>query len=149
MKLCRGVLKKDFHHGPTRGGKAESNRYHNQYHETLQGYVDQFGVAPPSDIWPTVEDRFKNADQFVRINHAGYWLLPKPPRYLTALLISPVFLAACTQGEDGYDFWFYVKVAFGIYIVYKILQWLYRHGGGKGSGGGCGSGCSGCGGCGG
>ena len=144
--MCQGILEKPFHHGPTKGGEAEALKYHRQYEETLRLYAVEFGVRAPDDIWPQPEVRFRHADQFIRTNRARCWILTKPSPAMTTLLMSPLLIAACTQSEDNSDFWFYVKVAFGVYIVYKVLQWLYRHGGGKGSGGaGC-SGCSGCGG---
>ena len=148
IDLCRDILKKDLHHGPTKGGRMESEKYQTQYQDTIDLYLQEFGEAPPQDIWPDLHNRFKNADQFVRINKSGYWLLQKPSRIVAPLVLAPLLLVACTSEEFESDFWFYAKVALGVYVVYKVLKWLVVLSGGKGGGSGCGTGCSGCGGCG-
>jgi len=149
LELCQSILKKDFHHGPTKGGKSELAKYKRQYQDTLALYTKEFGMPPPRDIWPGLSDRFRDADKFIRINASTYWLLPKLPRLTIPLIMFPLFLVACTWEEGASEFWFYVKVAFGIFVAYKVIQWLSKLGNGKGGdGSGCG-GCSGCGVCGG
>jgi uncharacterized protein (TIGR04222 family) len=75
---CSEVLGFPFHHGPTRGGSTEQAKYTDWYGRTLASYEACFGEPPPSDIWPTVEDRFKNASAFRRVNTREVWILPKP-----------------------------------------------------------------------
>ena len=56
--LCRGVLGREIHHDPTRGGAAEDDKHVRMYEDTLKAYEAAFGAKPPSDIWPSVERRF-------------------------------------------------------------------------------------------
>ncbi|HEY0653055.1 MAG TPA: hypothetical protein VGD65_08000 [Chryseosolibacter sp.] len=47
-----GVLKREVHHGPTRGGPEEKEKFQNAYAQTLQHYRITFQCEPPSDLWP-------------------------------------------------------------------------------------------------
>ena len=46
--LCRNVIRRPLHHGPTKGGSAETQRFHEQYRQTLASYREAFGEEPPS-----------------------------------------------------------------------------------------------------
>jgi hypothetical protein len=46
-----------FDHGPTKGGKAENDKYEDQYERTLILYKYFFGEAP-EHIWEPMEVRF-------------------------------------------------------------------------------------------
>lgn len=48
--LCRTVLQKPLHHEP--GGPGEGDRFLEQYRHTRQLYEQEFGEAPPAEIWP-------------------------------------------------------------------------------------------------
>ncbi len=76
--LCGGVLGRPLHHGPTRGGSEEHEKYFRLYERTLRSYTAAFGSPPPADIWPTAELRFGEDLAFVRVNHHRYWVIPKP-----------------------------------------------------------------------
>lgn len=78
--LCDEVLGRPLHHGPTKGGAQEGDRFEEQYERTLSSYRDAFGEQPPADIWPSSEARFGEAKDFVRVNRQRVWLLPKPWR---------------------------------------------------------------------
>jgi hypothetical protein len=65
--LCRDVLGKQLHHGPTQGGAAEDRKFHGWYERTLASYRRFFG-EPPQDIWPDANERFDERHDFVRIN---------------------------------------------------------------------------------
>ncbi len=75
---CQEVLGFPFHHGPTRGGRPEQTKYADWYARTLASYQQWFGTPPPSDIWPSAEDRFAGAAAFRRVNTAQVWIVPKP-----------------------------------------------------------------------
>ena len=145
--LCKNILKSELHHGPTKGGTKEQNKYSEQYLTTLNLYKEEFNEDPPQDIWPDVQKRFKNADKFLRINTTDYLLIKNPLKLLFPVLFTPVIALATTNENTDSDVWFYLKVIFGVYIAYRIIKWLIKHSNGRG--GGCGSGCSGCSGCGG
>ena len=144
--MCRNILKRDLHHGPTKGGKQEQNKYKQQYQFTLDLYTQEFGEVPPDDIWPSVKTRFKHVDKFVRINSSQFWMIKKHYGLIAPIFFVPVLAIASIDETSESDFWFYLKIIFGVYIAYKVIQWIWRNGGGRGNGGGCGTGCSGCGG---
>jgi hypothetical protein len=66
--FCPAVLGRDLHHGPTRGGGTERERFYRQYAATLAAYEATFGEAPPADIWPSARKRFFVDPQGVRVN---------------------------------------------------------------------------------
>jgi hypothetical protein len=150
-ELCGTVLGRELHHFPTKGGDQEQGRFRIQYEKTLAIYEREFGHPPPAAIWPPVDARFRNTEHFVRINRATHWPVKKPERWLVRggiLLSIPLFLAACSEDLGDYDIWFWLKLAFGLFVLYKLFDWLDSGGRGGGGGWGCG-GCSGCSGCGG
>ena len=150
-EFCQGILGFDLHHNPTKGGAAEQHRYMDQYRRTLWLYEDVYGEKPPADVWPPAEERFLAADRFVRVNKRDAWVIKKPNPWAETLFLvvtAPLVLIACTDGWGDNDIWFWLKVVFGVYVLYNIFSWL-GSGGGKGKnsgGGGCG-GFGGCGGC--
>ena len=77
-RLCRDVLGRELHHGPTRGGAEEGEKFHDWYERTLASYRRIFGGDPPADIWPAVRERFANAGRERWVDTAGFWLIPKP-----------------------------------------------------------------------
>lgn len=55
-----------LHHGPTKGGKKEDEKYEDWYNKTLESYRKEFNSEPPVDIWPPSELRFGRV--YVRVN---------------------------------------------------------------------------------
>ena len=76
--FCRDVLGGPLHHGPTRGGAREADRYDTQYRQTLAAYSIVFDATPPEDIWPGSERRFGEDLAWQRVNVARNWVIPKP-----------------------------------------------------------------------
>lgn len=76
--FCRDVLREPLHHGPTRGGACEADRYDAQYRRTLAAYAAAFDAPPPDDIWPSAELRFGDDLAWRRVNVARNWVIPKP-----------------------------------------------------------------------
>ena len=66
--FCPEVLRSDLHHGPTKGGAAERDRFYHQYAATLAAYEAAFGAAPPTAIWPAAHRRFVVDPKGVRVN---------------------------------------------------------------------------------
>ncbi len=83
-ELCKFILPRPLHHGPTRGGKAERVRYADQYEQTLETYQRYFG-EPPSDIWPAPAERFRQSAASVRVDSGKNWIVPKPTQWITPL----------------------------------------------------------------
>ncbi|MEW8028454.1 MAG: hypothetical protein AB2792_19715 [Candidatus Thiodiazotropha sp.] len=149
--LCKEILGIELHHLPTKGGIEEQQRFRDQYQYTLELYQITFKESPPEDIWPSIERRFDAVESFVRVNTERHLLVPRPTPLIAniALIASlPFFLVSCSDDLSDTDIWFWLKLAFGIYILYRVLKWLGSGGGRNSGSGGCG-GCAGCAGCGG
>lgn len=65
--FCPDVLGCDLHHGPTKGGQAETTRFFDQYAATLRRYEQTFG-APPADIWPGAAQRLLDDPRARRVH---------------------------------------------------------------------------------
>jgi hypothetical protein len=76
--LCRDVLGRDLHHGPTAGGVEENDKFGDWYQKTLDSYGAMFGHGPPPDIWPDPVRRFANAGSLRWVDSSAFWLVPKP-----------------------------------------------------------------------
>jgi hypothetical protein len=76
-EFCQGVLGMEIHHGPTKGGVAEQDKFAEAYERTMTLYRQKFERVPPEDIWPPTEVRFAEVI-FSRVNRHRYWVIPKP-----------------------------------------------------------------------
>lgn len=76
--FCEEVLRAPLHHGPTRGGASEADRYDVQYRRTVDAYARAFGADPPLDIWPDPSRRFGEDLSWRRVNLSRNWVIPKP-----------------------------------------------------------------------
>lgn len=100
--LCGDILGKQLHHGPTKGGKTESNKFKQQYESTLQLYKDAFGTEAPDDIWPSAGLRFSNQNRYVRVNRKDSFIIRKRTVYLTlASIFGVLFLSGCGEFFEG------------------------------------------------
>jgi hypothetical protein len=77
VDLCHHTLKKQIHHGPTKGGKSERNKFETWYDKTLALYDQVFSCKPSADIWPQGAIHFTDID-FSRVNKRKNWIIPKP-----------------------------------------------------------------------
>lgn len=144
-EMCGEILGTPLHHGPTKGGPAESQRYRDGYGRTLAAYEKTFGEEPPADVWPGTADRFASVEDFRRVNKRDVLLVRRSTARAAVVGSSAVFLAGCTWPLSLGDT---VILAF----VVVLVVWLIRQvgsGGGKSGGGSSGGGCAACGGCGG
>lgn len=178
-RFCGEVLPHPLHHGPTRGGRAESDKFTDWYERTKETYRNFFGEEPPADIWPSTQARFAHAAAWKRVDTSQFWMIPKIRLRHTAstagllgtLAIGGVGCGYLAQSSSS---WMPILII-GIFLVVVFVWIIYAaatgqlgnnrkdgntHGSGCG-GGGCGSsssgdsdggggGCGGgCGGCGG
>ena len=81
-KVLNGYV---LHHGPSKGGKAEANKYTDLYKETLRSYIRLFQINFPEDIWPPSIVRFNT--RLVTID-TSKWIIIKINAYpkLTRLI---------------------------------------------------------------
>lgn len=148
--LCQGVLGRALHHGPTRGGRVEDDRFERQYTDTKASYTCWFGQEPPADIWPPAEVRFAPRACFARVDLASFWMLPKERirRAVAACLLAfipLVTLAACGTSVVSVTISSVVPVIVLLVILFYAVRAERRGGGGKGKGdgSGCGGSCGG------
>lgn len=160
-ELCGQVLQQPLHHGPTKGGKAEDEKFYDWYTRTLTTYVQMFGEQPPTDIWPAPAKRFSAKLRFARLNTTDYWLLRKPQAVspkaawlITSALLSGLTITACSiESTNG---GFSIALVGGVLFLFVMLiGWLsqkfsrstdqrkeQQDGSGCGAGGCGSSGCS-------
>ena len=137
-RLCGELLGRPLHHGPTRGGAAESRKFHDLYTSTLASYRLAFGEEPPADIWPPVGVRFGEDVHFVRVNTARNWVIPKVSLRRGLRAIGFGFgVVACAAGCGGVaanpfdlvgtDFlWFLVPLLFAALVAGLLLRNFMR-----------------------
>ncbi len=75
-RLCPAVLGRPLHHGPTKGGRAEGERFFEQYAQTLRSYEAAFGPAP-ADIWPDARRRLQIDPLARRVHPREALILPR------------------------------------------------------------------------
>ena len=73
--FCPQILGREFHHGPSTGGKQEDTKHNNWYKKTKETYKEVFGQTVPDDIWPSSHIRFH--ERFVRVSVRKYILIEK------------------------------------------------------------------------
>jgi hypothetical protein len=71
------VLPKQLHHGPTKGGTAESAKFADWYQRTLDSYERLFGTQAPSDIWTPPSIRAKSGEHWKRVDISKFLMIPK------------------------------------------------------------------------
>lgn len=107
--FCRDTLRRPLHHGPNAGGEEQDRRYHAQYEETLRAYARVFGEAPPHDIWPAAEIRFRHRGRWVDagrdlvLRAADLEPLDRPSRLALGALagtVSPYVMARLSGGPS-------------------------------------------------
>jgi hypothetical protein len=77
IDFCEQTLGKQIHHGPTKGGGDERNKFEDWYTKTKILYEETFGQLPPPDLWPPGDKRFADID-FQRVNKRQHWIIRKP-----------------------------------------------------------------------
>jgi hypothetical protein len=76
-EFCARILKREVHHGPTKGGTQENNKFSDWYSKTLLYYKEKFKLDPPIDLWPPKEIRFRQSD-FKRVDLLTNWIIKNP-----------------------------------------------------------------------
>ncbi len=157
--LCKDVLQRPLHHGPTAGGEAESSRYREQYSQTLVRYAEAFGHPAPRDIWPPVRKRFARRDRFERVNRGKVFIVPKRVVVLGACTtVAATLLAGCEKFWEQALTEENILIALVVILVLLFIWGLFKKSRNRRNGsccsilgcGGCSSdGCGGDGGCGG
>ena len=124
-ELCGRVLGRPLHHEPTKGGRAEGDKFADWYARTLDSYRAAFAAEPPRDIWPTPEERFARKARIVQVSDATHWIIRKPRlrrrmASAAAALGALAVVAACTGGEGGGGEWIFVAVLIGVAVLFSM-----------------------------
>lgn len=77
IDFCQNTIGRQIHHGPTKGGKHEGDKFTDWYEKTKQLYETVFSSKPPEAFWPSSKIRFSDI-VFQRINLKRNWILKKP-----------------------------------------------------------------------
>ncbi len=75
--FCGNILGREVHHGPTKGGGQERDKFTDWYARTKELYAHTFNEEPPVDIWPPSAIRFGKTN-FRRVSVQDNWIIPKP-----------------------------------------------------------------------
>lgn len=95
-RFCAETLQRKVHHGPTKGGQAEADKYRTCYQRTLDAYRSAFSAEPPQALWPEEAIRF-SPDRYQRIDVSTHIILPKRQVFLClAAGITGLALAGCS-----------------------------------------------------
>ncbi len=128
-KFCGEVLKQPLHHGPTKGGCKEKDKFHDWYARTLASYEHFFTEKPPKDIWPPVGERFAKASRIKQVSARTHWVIPKPrflwdfkwPYYLgfslLIIIVASLLLGNTSTASNNND----DLLALGIFIILSIF----------------------------
>jgi hypothetical protein len=140
VDFCQHTLPRPIHHHPTRGGKAEAQKFDSWYTRVQQLYFDSFGELPPPDIWLPNQKRFTDI-RFRRVNLNRYWLIPKPRLAFSTktllLLLLTVAGTVSIQAAGTAIVW--------VIVAAVILLIIFLPGGKKNNGSTNDGGTSGCG----
>ena len=91
-RFCKETLGKPLHHGPTKGGGEEREKFNEWYGKTRESYRRFFGEDPPDDIWPEAKIRFGADIHYQRVNTQRFWVIGKSSVKRLAVAIVGLFL---------------------------------------------------------
>lgn len=127
-ELCRGVLRGDLHHGPTRGGGAEDRKFRSSYAKTLSLYQSEFDEAPPADIWPAPAERFLKPRYMKRVDSRTNWIVPKPElgsraqMAFAGLFALAVGLTGCVAFDESSPAFVIPMLVFFVVLILVIVS---------------------------
>ena len=88
-RFCQNVLKRPLHHGPTKGGQVEKEKYKNWYLKTIDSYQKFFGEKPADDIWPPPNIRFE-IKMYTQASNQHILVVRKKTIYLLGSLLAVI-----------------------------------------------------------
>lgn len=147
LDFCHAIFGEIHHHEPCIGDE-EMPRYERQYAATLALYTNEFGQAPPPDIWihRTEEEQRRDARRLRFARPVGI-----VAGLLVAFLIFQLIPFITGDGSTPVPVRLMIGGFFGLIageIVSSILgppRYGPRYKSSDSGAGGCGSGCGGCG----
>jgi len=135
-RLCGEALGRPLHHGPTRGGRQESEKFTDWYQRTLAKYREVFGEEPPHDIWPPISQRF-GEEHIARIDRRQYFVIRRPNRVAlgkTATIAASSALAlggaGCARALGSTNAVAPLMIGVGVVAAIGLLIWFAMRSGG-------------------
>ena len=126
--LCRDTLGRPVHHGPTRGGSDEDDKFTDWYQRTLESYQAHFGGTAPPDIWPPAAQRFAPRD-FRRIDVSRHLVVSKRSLRIGAVAgAACLALVSCTSSFAHADF----GVVIILFVIFTVIVSVLKMIGGGG-----------------
>lgn len=130
-EMCKEI-DYQLHHGPTKGGKVEKDKYTNWYNKTLESYRKYFG-EPPINIWPDSVIRFAPA-RITKIDKTKYFLFRKPQfKFSTlSLLAIPIILFFTSMDtvkpteDEGWSWWVWGLIIVAAWLLIAGIVRLIR-----------------------
>ncbi|MBB5352119.1 hypothetical protein HNR46_002360 [Haloferula luteola] len=127
-EMCGEILGRPLHHGPTRGGDKEDDKFADWYQRTLESYRHHFCEEPPADLWPSVDERFRRRP-LRRVDLTEHWVISRRQARLALGVIGltgmAVVLASC-MGAMGTtlhaDLGWVIVIVFILCIVVQVSQ---------------------------
>lgn len=147
-KFCSEALQKKLHHNPSKGGKAEHEKFIGLYNGTLTSYESVFGDVPPLDIWPDASVRFSCTTSASGSQQATEKTSEMSDKKNPIFLFTTVMLVTAVVTiplEDIVNLLSCLFILFVLGYIFKAL--ITSTPSGDVGCGGC-DGCGGCGGCG-
>lgn len=143
--LCQGILGRPLHHGPTKGGSEEDEKFGDWYGRTRALYEAEFLAAPPPSVWPA---RFSPEKPLRWTDLTRNWVIPKPSFAGVLPSVAPALLLLNARAFGAVMLLLSLGVIVGL-IVSALDTGPKRKKGADGGGGcstiDCGGGDSGCG----
>lgn len=149
-RLCGEVLPRPLHHGPTKGGKAESDKFTDWYARTLASYRQFFGTEPPADLWPDSKTRFAPKPKSRQVDAGEHWVISKRAVKRTAIATVGIgglaaVLTGCDPSKDPVQPMVLFLVFGGVLVLMALVIYAVRQANRGNSGGsGCSTHTSGC-----
>ena len=150
--LCATVLERPLHHGPTKGGVAEEEKFRSWYQRTLTSYRRIFGEDAPADIWPNGRTlRGGRRKRHRLVDSANYIVLPRPnvrhiSRAAVLVAVGVVFAGAARRDAtfvEIEDLVLLLIIALVVGFVLFVTNSTRKRKGEHDSSGSCSSSCGG------
>lgn len=119
--MCKAI---DFqlHHGPTKGGKAEGEKFNDWYNKTKESYEKYFG--PPSKaFWPDNNIRFA-PNPIKKVDTSKFFIFKKPTFNLkpkSILFCLPLFLLFMDLGN-----WIFVLMCISVLLLIRMFSSTFK-----------------------
>lgn len=124
IEFCGGVLKRQIHHHPTKGGGLEEIRYRRCYQATLERYYAAFDTWPDLVFWPSVDVRFAAAGRTRTVSINEYYIIPRKEAIFVLINVAVLCLAIVSfwSGLIPKAYIVLYPIVHGIFLLHKLTN---------------------------